>query len=133
VLLAVALAVAIAGRGCGADDDSPVGAVRAFISAARAGDSDAIYSLLGPRTRAYLEDSARTATDYAGGSRRFAHTELLRVSDAGSDRRPPRDVLLRDRDGDRAIVDVVSADGVRSPIEVVNVDGGWRIELVESK
>src|SRR5690606_37707236 len=57
-LLAVALAAAVAGRGCSSEDDTPEGAVRAFVAAARAGDHEALFELLGPATRARLERSA---------------------------------------------------------------------------
>lgn len=126
-LLAVALAVAIAGRGCGAEDETPEGAVRAFVSAARAGDRDAVYDLLGPRTRERLDADARRASDYVGGARRFAPRELLGVG-GGADRPAPRDYVLVSREGDTAIVDIVDADGVRSPITVVSVGGRWRVE-----
>jgi hypothetical protein len=128
-LLAVVLAVAIAGRGCSADDETPVGAVRAFVSAARAGDREAVYELLGPRTRAHLEAQAQKATEFVGGSRRFAPTELMSVTSGGIQRSAPRDYELRERDGDTAVVDIVGADGTHNPTTVVKVDGRWRVEL----
>ncbi len=128
-LLAVVLAVAIAGRGCGADDETPVGAVRAFVSAARGGDRGAVYELLGPRTRAHLDAQAQKATEYVGGSRRFAPTELMSVTSGSLEHPAPRDYLLRERDGDTAVVEIVGADGTRTPTAVVEVDGHWRVEL----
>jgi hypothetical protein len=128
-LLAVVLAAAIAGRGCSAEDETPVGAVRAFVSAARAGDRGAVYELLGPRTRQHLDREATRASGYAGGSRRFAPRELLSVATGSVDQPAPRAFELRERDGSAAIVDIVAADGTRNPIRVVEVDGHWRIEL----
>lgn len=128
-LLAVVLAVAIAGRGCGADDETPVGAVKAFVSAAREGDRAAVYELLGPRTRAHLDAQARKATEFVGGSRRFEPTELMSVTSGSLGHPAPRDYVLRERDGDTAIVEIVGADGTRSPTTVVEVDGHWRVEL----
>ncbi len=128
-LLAVVLAVTIAGRGCGADDETPVGAVRAFVSAARAGDRAAVYELLGPRTRAHLEAQTQKATEYVGGSRRFAPTELMSVTSGDLERPAPRDYLLRERDGETAVVEIVGADGTHTPTTVVEVDGHWRVEL----
>lgn len=128
-LLAVVLAVAIAGRGCGADDETPVGAVRAFVSAARAGDRAAVYELLGPRTRAHLDARAQTATEYVGGSRRFSPQQLMSVTSGGLELPAPRDYVLLERDGDAAVVEIVAADGTRTPTAVVEVDGHWRVEL----
>jgi hypothetical protein len=131
-LLALALAVAIAGRGCRAEDETPEGAVRAFFSAVAAGDRAAVHDLLGPRTRAHLEKEAQHATELVGGSRRLEARELLGVSAAGGERSTVRDILLKERDGDTAIVEIVDADGERWPITVVEVDGHWRVELVDA-
>ncbi len=128
-LLAVALAVAIAGRGCQAEDETPDGAVRAFAAAARAGDRDAVYALLGPRTRAALVERARRATELAGGARRFKPRELVSVGAGSVGRRPPRDFVVRERKGKTAVVDIVDADGTKTPIHVVRVGDQWRVEL----
>jgi len=128
-LFAVLLAVAIAGRGCSADDETPDGAVRAFVSAARAGDRGAVYELLGPRTRAHLDAQAQKATEHVGGSRRFAPTELMSVTSGGLDRPAPREFVVRERDGDTAVVEIVAVDGARTPMTVVEIDGHWRVEL----
>jgi len=128
-LLAVILAAAIAGRGCSAEDETPVGAVRAFVSAARAGDRAAVYDLLGPRTRAYLEQEAVRAGEYVGGSRRFSPSELMTVGAGSLEHPAPRELVLREREGDRAVVDIVDADGVSHPMTVVEVGGHWRVEL----
>jgi len=128
-LLAMVLAAAIAGRGCGAEDSSPVGAVRAFVTAARAGDRAAVHELLGPRTRAYLEEQAARAGELAGGARRFEPRELMSVGAGTLGQAPPRDIVLRERDGADAVVEIVGAEGTREPIQVVKVNGHWRIEL----
>lgn len=129
VLLAAVLAVAMAGRACGAEDDSPVGAVRAFVAAARTGDRDALYELLGPRTRAALDARAARAGQLVGGERRFSPREMIAVS-AAADLPPPRDYeLVEARDG-RAVVAIVDADGERHRVDLVEVDGRWRLELL---
>ena len=58
-LTAVALAAALAGRGClaGAEDRTPDGAVRAFAAAAQTGNRDAMFALLALLLR---EQSVRT-------------------------------------------------------------------------
>lgn len=124
-LLAMALAAAVAGRGCRGEDDLPEGTVRAFAAAARAHDRDALYELLGPATRARLESAARRATELVGGQR-FAPQDLIR---SDLDRLGPVRVLRVEQDGARAVVEVADELDQPAAIELVKVDGHWRIEL----
>ena len=81
-LAAVAFAAAMAGRACRVDDDSPEGAARAFATAARTGDREAIYELLGPETRARLEKATKYATELVGGPTRFDELDLIGLGTA---------------------------------------------------
>ena len=127
-LLAAALAVAAAGRGCSTGEDSPEGAVRALIEAAGAGDRELVFELTGPRTRQHLAAVSRRATELVGGSRRYGPAEMLAVRGAAGDRAP--EVELESVDGDEAVVAVVDSEGKRALLTVVRIDGVWRVELV---
>lgn len=124
-LLAVALAAAVAGRGCSSEDDTPEGAVRAFVAAARAGDHEALFELLGPATRARLERSAVHLGILTGEGRPASPSELIRVD---AERGGPVDVQVLSERGDRAVVRV-RGDEEEGRLELVRVDGHWRIEL----
>src|SRR5262249_50465159 len=77
---AVALALAVSGRGGAVGDGTPAGAARAFVAAARAGDRRAAWELLGPRTRARVEAAAQAATEKVGGARRYGPLDVLDVA-----------------------------------------------------
>lgn len=125
---AVALAVAVAGRSCDVDDSSPQAAAREFAAAANAGDRDAVYRLLGPETQRRLQIAAQRATDLVGGSQRYQALDMISIS-RSSDTPPPKDFILRDHSPSRATVEIVSVSGERARVQVVRVDGAWRIEL----
>ena len=126
-LAAVAFAAAVAGRGCGAADDSPEGAVRAFMTAARAGDRRALRQLLGPRTRARLAAATDRATQLVGGEKRFEELDLIAIGEPGDDwSSADLDTVTR---GDQTVVVVTAASGQKAELPVVEVDGHWRIEL----
>lgn len=129
VAAAIALAVAVSGRGCADADATPEGAVRAFVSAARAGEKDAAWSLLGPRTRQRLEELAVAASEKAGGPKRFAAKDMFDVD--GSDTTiAPTSIRVVSRDGDTALVEIAGPDGRRDEVQAVRVDGRWRVELI---
>lgn len=124
---ALSLALAATGRGCDAGDTSPEGAARAFVGAARAGDVEGVFALLGPKTRARLEKEAESATDKAGGARRFGPLDMLEVGPPPSE--VPVEVVLRERRGDTALVAVLGPDGRHDVLTAVRVGAAWRIEL----
>ena len=126
-IAAMALAAAVAGRGCQVDDDSPQGVVRAFADAARAGDRKAILGMLGPKTLARLKEHARHATDLVGGPRRFALLDLVSVGKPGDYAAIKNMQVHRRAEG--TFVEIENADGKRSELAVVEVDGRWRVEL----
>jgi hypothetical protein len=123
----MALAAAVAGRGCNANDDSPEGVVRSLDAAARAGDRKAIYELLGPRTRKALHERTQRATELVGGARRFEPLELISLTTPGE---PARIKSLHvSKSGGETHVIVTDVSGRVSRIPVVEVDGHWRVEL----
>lgn len=125
---AIALALVASGRGCAPADATPEGAVQAFVEAARDGNKDAAWALLGPATRRRLEDAAVSATEKAGGPRRFAAKDMFEV-DATDTTWAPTAYRVKRRDGDRADVEVVGPAGKVDVVQVVKVDGRWRVEL----
>lgn len=126
-LAAVAFAAAVGGRACTPDDDTPEGAVRALLAAARAGDAETVHELLGPATRERLAEAARRSTELAGGTKRFTPMDLIALGKPSAETTP---VSVRARvEGDNTVVDIEDAAGQRSTVSVVRVDGLWRIEV----
>lgn len=127
VAAAVGLAFAVGARGCSREEDrSPVAAVRAFVTAARAGDEAAVLEMLAPASRARVVEAAQAAGDLAGGMRRYGPLEVFDATEGGY---APTDVVARAAAGDRVTVDVLGPNGHRDAVETVRVDGRWRIEL----
>lgn len=127
-LAAMAVAAAVAGRSCRVAPPGPVATVRDFMHAAKAGDTDTVYELLSPSTHAKLEVEAKRATDDIGAAVRFTAKDLVSVG--GSEGiASPTAITLVDESDDRARVLVVSANGDRSNLELVRVDGLWRIDV----
>jgi hypothetical protein len=124
-LAAVALAAAVAGRGCGPQDDTPDGAVRAFAAAAQAGDKRAVYDLLGPQTRRTLAERAARASEL--GERRYEPEEMIGLGPISGETTRSFDTIRED--GDRAVVGVFDGNGGRVDLDVVRVNGRWRLEL----
>lgn len=126
-LAAMAIAAAVAGRGCRVSQRGPEAAVRDVLQAARTGDVDTVFALLSPATRAGLEAEARRATDLVGASERFSPRALISLG--SSEGVPaPTDITVLEERGDRAVVEVVSPAG-RSRLELVRVSGRWLIDL----
>ena len=126
--VAIALAAVATGRGCTPVDSTPDGAVRAFASAARGGDRKAAWALLGPATRARLEEAAVGATQKVGGTRRYAALDMLEVG-ASEATYTPTEFHVLARHGNDARVEVVGGGGRRDIVHTVEVGGRWRVEL----
>jgi hypothetical protein len=126
--VAVVLAFAVFGRGCAEGDSTPEGTVRAFVAAARDSDKHAMWALLGPTTRHDAEARARAATERAGSNTRFTALDMIDVAVPDSTYEPS-DVVLRERHGDQAIVDVLGPAGRRDEGDLVRVGKKWRVEL----
>lgn len=124
----MALAIAVGGRGCNTSDNTPEGAVRAFEAATRAGDQRAVYQLLGPETRRHLDSAAKRATELVGGARRYDAIDLVAVG-PGREAPPPKSIELSHMREGRAVVELVGESGERTLLNLVEVDGHWRIEL----
>ncbi len=124
-LAAVALAAAVAGRGCGPQDDTPDGAVRAFDAAARAGDKRAVYELLGPETQSTLAERADRAS--ALGEDRYAPEDMIGLGETTTAPTPTLEVV-REKDGS-AVVAITGDGGQRSTLNLVKIKGHWRVEL----
>jgi hypothetical protein len=126
--VAIALAAVATGRGCTPVDSTPDGAVRAFASATRGGDRKAAWALLGPATRARLEDAAQGATQKVGGTRRYVALDMLEVG-ASESTYTPSDFRVLSRHGHDAQVEVVGGGSRRDVVRTVEIDGRWRVEL----
>lgn len=125
---AVALALAMSGRGCAVGDETPAGAARAFVAAARAGDKRAAWELLGPSTRARVLAAAQAATEKVGGARRYGPLDVLDVT-APERTYEPTDVVVRTETDDEAVVDVLGPAGRHDALTLVRTGGRWRVEL----
>jgi hypothetical protein len=126
-LAAMALAAAVAGRSCRVTQPGPEAAVREMLHAAKTGDRDAVFTLLAPATRSRLEVEAKRATDLVGAATRYTAKDLLSIGSSDGVAAPTDITVLEER-GDHASVEVVSPAG-RARIELLKVDGRWRIEL----
>lgn len=132
LVAAVAVAIAVSGRGCEDDSGAPEATVRQFIDAARQMDSEGVFDLLGPRTRDHLAAEARRATDLS--SRRYAPADMIGFNTGLDDLVAGDPVTRRLSVGDAsAEVEVVDRRGERHVLHLVLVDGEWRIELVRDQ
>jgi hypothetical protein len=127
VLAAVALAIAVVGRGCGVAEPGPEAAVRGLVAAAAAGDREAVYRWMSPSTQAVLDERAQRATELVGANVRYTAADLIALGPA-EEVAAPTEVRVVERRGDRVTVEVVSSGG-RARLEVVKIDGRWRIDL----
>lgn len=126
-LAAMALAAAVAGRSCRVSQPGPEVAVREMLQAAKTGDRDTVFELLTPSTRKQLEVEAKRATDLVGASIRYTAKDLLSIG-SSTGVAPPTDITVLEERGDRAVVEIVSPAG-RARMELVKIDGRWRIDL----
>lgn len=128
-LAAMALAAAVAGGSCRVTTAGPEMTVRDLLQAARTGDRDLVFELLAPATRARLEAEAKRATDLVGAATRYTAKDLISIgaSDASS---TPTHITVIEQRGEHAVVEVVSASG-RARVQLLKIDGRWRVELPE--
>ena len=80
-----------------------------------------------PDTQRALEDRAQKATDLVGASTRYSALDLISVG-ASDDVPPPTDIKVVSEGGDHAVVELGGPTG-RAQLELVRVDGRWRIDL----
>jgi hypothetical protein len=134
LILVGSAALATTGVACRQADEArtPAGAVRAFARAAdprsALRDRERVCSLIGPRTRARLHESAQLATQQAGARRPFEWKDMLIVGMAR-----PRyhldDVRVVEADDRRALVEARGPGGAHERVEVVREGELWKIEL----
>jgi hypothetical protein len=130
-LAGVAAALAFAGCSRAPPDATPDGAVREFLDDMETASDDPrimrrAFDLLGPATRANLQERARRTSLLQG--RQVAAWEMLAAGRFGLAFRPKS--WARTIVGDRATVEVFGADPASEHASVVCVHeaGGWRIE-----
>jgi len=123
----MAVAAAVAGRSCRVSQPGPDACVREMLQAAKTGDRDAVFTLLSPATRERLEIEAKRATDLVGAARRYAARDLLSIGSSDGVA-APTDITVVEQLGERAVVEIVSPAG-RSRVDLVRVEGRWRIDL----
>jgi hypothetical protein len=112
-------------------DATPEGVVRLFLDEMETASDDprvmrGVYDLLGPATRANLQERARQTSLLQG--RQVAAWEMLAAGRFGLAFRPKS--MRAGVVGDRAAVEVLGADPQSEHASVVCVHeaGGWRIE-----
>jgi hypothetical protein len=127
VLAAVALAIAVVGRGCRVREPGPDAAVRSMIAAANAGDKKAVFALFTPATQARLEERAQRATELVGSNVRYTALDLISIGTAEDVPQPTDINVIRNEDG-FAVVEIVSSAG-RARIDLEKIEGRWRIDL----
>jgi hypothetical protein len=119
--------LALAPSACDTGARSPEGAVRALAEAAESGDRDAVWTLLGPATRARLSSDAERAAQVAG-RRELRGRDLLAAGWS-----PPRwravDIDVLARSSDRATVEVRGPGHERERLTLVRAGGQWQVEL----
>lgn len=124
----MALAAAVAGRGCNNHRDGATEAVRSFVAASAAGDRDKLLNMLGPKTLARLDEAAARTTKLVGGEGRYAARDMLQpVMGAPA----ALTIVNMGRDGDTASLSITDRRGVKTAVTAVLIDGQWRIELPE--
>jgi len=117
----------LAGCSAGEGPENPEGAVRLFITAARAGDRSSVFQRLGPATRARIEALQSTSQRLSGRMMMKAE-DFLSVGWAPPAWEPAGTRLLR-RDRESAEVEVYSATGDRHTLTLAREGREWKIEL----
>jgi hypothetical protein len=148
VLAAVALAIAVVGRGCRVREPGPEAAVRSLIAAANAGDKKAVFALFTPATQARLEERAQRATELVGSNVRYTALDLIAIGTAEDVPQPTEINVIKvgsweavhggalsdemveaaEKSGTFAVVEIVSSAG-RARIDLEKIEGRWRIDL----
>ncbi len=128
-LAALALAIAVVGRGCRVDDPGPDAAVHELLQAARTGDRHAVFELLSPDTQRRLDERAQNATSMVGANVRYTAIDLISIG-SFDDQPAPTELRVVEQYGDKAVVEVESSAGP-ARITLIKIDGRWRIDLTD--
>lgn len=128
-LLAVAALLSLLTPGC-RREPGPAERYRAFASAARAGDSDAVWSMLSERSRAELDARAKALAARApGGVVPSAGRDLVLGGLFARARRVGSVSLVRES-GDSAVVSVeLEGGGGGGEVTLVREGRSWRVVL----
>lgn len=130
LLAAVAVAVAVSGRGCEDNAGSPEVVVRQFIEAAKQMDREAMFEMLGPRTREVLSAEALRATDLS--PRRYAASDMIGFNTGLAELSLEElEVRVIDSGGDTATAELRDRRGRLHRVALVRVEDDWRIELAQ--
>ena len=131
VLLAGPIALGLGACSHPPRDATPDGAVREFIDEMESSADDPtamrrVYDLLGPASRANLNERARRASQLQG--RQVQPWDMLAAGLFGVAFRPK--ALRATVVGDRATVDVFGEDpqGEHASVSCIREPGGWRVE-----
>ena len=126
---AVAIALAVYGRGCSSDDESAEATARLFLAAALAGERGTMFELMSQATQNELVKAARLATERVGGARRFEPLDMIRASATTDTERFPELKAVEQNDA-RVVFEVTSDDG-RSAETLVLVQerGRWKVDV----
>lgn len=126
----LALVAALGLGGCAEEtpngQSAPESAFRAFRVALASGNSEALWSFLGPETRGWLEERAAESPDAARGN----PANLLVAAWVPSEAEIDTLERLRFED-DVAVLEMTTVLGHRSEITMTRTESGWRIELPE--
>ncbi len=125
-LAALALALLLGCSG-GEGPESPEGAVRLFIAAARTGDRGGVFARLGPATRARIESLGNSIRPLSGRTQ-IKPEDFLSVGWAPPAWEPAGTRLLQ-RTRESAEVEVYSSANDRHTLSLVREGGDWKIEL----
>jgi len=86
-----------------------------------------VFDLLSPSTQQRLEERAKQATALVGASVRYRALDLISIG-SFDDAPAPSDLEVVEDTGERATVSVETSGGTER-IDLVKVDGAWRIDL----
>lgn len=127
-LLPLVLLAAVALAAC-RSPEGPAESYRRFAAAARAGDAEAVWSMLSSRARAALDQRARDLSSRAApGVIPPSGRDLVLGDQAARAPRLRSAVVVRES-ADSAVVRVEDEAGGKGEVTLVREDGAWRVEL----
>ncbi len=126
--LAVPLAVAVALAACRVAQ-APAEQYRAFAAAARAGDADAVWSMLSERSRALLDARAQEVSARAPKGVLPASGRDLVLGDVAPRPAKLESVVVARESRDAAVLTVKVEGGDPQEVTLVREGGAWRVVL----
>ena len=130
LLVALALAATCLWGGCGREDSTPEGAIKAFMTAVASIDSDKAYALLASATRKELTTLAAQANRHTGGRQQLKPVDMFLLG-LVQVRHDVSEVEVISLDEKEARVRLTSDDKepVSEELTLKKEDGAWRILL----